>query len=112
MTLNLVKALHMRDTGRPDLPSSVIIRQKLEQLYLEEWWFDHGLLSVVLRELKSLAVKHKAVRVYAFEILNEWEEDKDSRGIVFLARRLARGIQGLKLDYLLDLTDEIMMCSN
>ena len=46
----------------------MIIRQKLEQLYLEEWWFDHGLLSAVLRELKSLAVKHKAVRVYAFEI--------------------------------------------
>ena len=48
--------------------SSVIIRQKVEQLYLEERWFDHGLLSAVLRELKSLAVMHKAVHVYAFEI--------------------------------------------
>lgn len=40
------------------------------------------------------------------------ETDEDSKNVVFLARSLVRDLSDLDLDFVLDLTDEIMMFSN
>ena len=108
----LVKALHLRETGRPDPASTWFIIKKLDELFLEEVLFDHSLLITVLDMLKYLALKHTAVRGYMFEVFVEWRTDEDSKSIVLLARRLARDFKELALDFLMDLAEEIIMFSN
>lgn len=112
MDSSFVKALYSRETGGQDQTPVCVLMKKLDQLYIEEWWFDHSLLSTLLDSLKSLALKHKTVRVYMFRVLEEWKTDEDSRSLVFLARRIARNIDSLQLDFLTDMTEEIMMFTN
>lgn len=112
MAFNLVKSLCRRENGRPDQTSTWFVVQKLDQLYIQEWWFDHSLIPSLVAVLKILAIRHAAVRMCILSKLQKWETDEDSKSVVFLARSLARDLPDLNLDFLLDMTDEIMMFSN
>lgn len=111
MAFNLVKALCDRESGKRDLTTTCILLRRLDQLYIQEWWFDHRFILPLVRVLKTLVIRHATIRAYVFSALEGWEIDEDNRSVVFLARSLARDLSSHNLEYLTTITDEIMMLS-
>ena len=112
MAFNLVKSLGDRENGGLHKTGVWFLTQKLDKLCYEEWWFDHSLVLPLVAILKILVIRHASVRTFIFTVLKEWEMDEDSTSVIFLDRRLAKNLSDLNLDYVLDMTEEILMLSN
>ena len=109
---NITWSIFRRELNGVGKIDSWLVANMLEQLYCEEFMFDHPYLLRLHMFIKSLTAKNETVRRVVIERIIKWRSDPDNvASHVFLVQYFKQYLSESDLDFINMLTDEIKMNS-
>lgn len=76
MATNLVSLMYKREIGFQECGKTTVAIKMLQQLYRDEWCFDHPLLHDLHIKICSLVVRNTNCRKAVMEVMGRWQRER------------------------------------